>query len=358
VGLRLPNSDQGYPTYAVPSLQQILGDPGFHWVDPALAPENAPDVPPSSPSQAAQPSSASAAPPNWQLGQLSPAENLQLYDAIEDSVLNDAMQQAVEVEMPVTPMTVAASFTEVPFYFPPEAGDIFTLTPYYDTGSSILNFAFNSTIGTLSNLSAAALNLPLEVLSAIPKVIDAGAAASHVDPNSILEGTPLFEAEAGLEALPALAQEVRVLPATVAELGEALRVLAADERGALRLTPRAASNAYKAIVGVERTYLEVTEISGVRSLGRELRFDVLLSDEETVRVRLDELFQDADGRLFNAESKFGRWAGFTPNEVASGVPQEFTFWAVPDDASALRAGLEPGVPVQITSRVHKWLWDL
>jgi RHS repeat-associated protein len=121
---------------------------------------------------------------------------------------------------------------------------------------------------------------------------------------------------------------------------------------------RRGGNAYKAVLGVERTSLELLAEDPLHvSMGRELSFDALLPDGTTVGVRFDELFMTPEGSLLNAESKFGQHAGFTMNERMAGVPQETSIRAIPTAATAERTGLPAGQVVQIQTRVFRWLWE-
>ena len=74
---------------------------------------------------------------------------------------------------------------------------------------------------------------------------------------------------------------------------------------------RLSRNAFKRILGVERTFVEfLLRHPGSVSVGRELYFDVILPDGSTTLLILDELFRTPSGRLVSAESKFGWFAKF------------------------------------------------
>jgi hypothetical protein len=166
-------------------------------------------------------------------------------------------------------------------------------------------------------------------------------AASFLNPAEIAESAAPLASKVGGRILETLEE----LPLAAAEASQRPLAIGID---------------YKAIVGVERTAVELPE--GYSSLGRELAFRVLMKYGKNAGkwklLRFDELFVTPEGYLLNAESKFGEFAGFTENQIGAGVSKGENILAIPTRRTVRLTGLTPGEIVGIASRVFKWAWPL
>jgi hypothetical protein len=256
-----------------------------------------------------------------------------------------------------------------------------------DTGSSALNFVVNNVFLPWRNLLAAIENTPFEMYGALDDAMRRSRFSAEWQ--AAADMAPLFPAmglameTAGiLTYLRGLLSDVGQKIADVSwmfalssvttggiggfslggtsskTIGKAFKTMASVDPPGFRRS----GNAYKAVVGVERTLFELLEEDPRNvSLGRELEFTVRQLDKplmEPVKVKFDELFVTQDGMLLNAESKFGQYAGLTPNERKAGYSQEMALIGVPSDSAALRSGLTPGQPVLILTRMFRWNWGL
>jgi hypothetical protein len=131
--------------------------------------------------------------------------------------------------LPPAPAAIDPSAV-VPFYFPPEKGDIFTEIPYHDTGSTYGNYATNWYYG-LANLSAAILNTPGEMIAAA----EDGLRAMGVAENDI-RAAELWNLEmAGVTIEAGLSEAATALSQKLSEAPQFLRELLADERGSVNI---------------------------------------------------------------------------------------------------------------------------
>lgn len=272
-----------------------------------------------------------------------------------------------------------AAFTETEWVFPTTRHSPIPMITEMDTGSSALNFVMNKLLLPWRNLLAAIENTPFEMAGALDDAMRKSPFSAEWEASQSM--TPLFPAMGLTMETTGTLTYFRGLLSTIGrELADTSRMFAigfvttggiggfapgGTVKTMVSVDPpgfRRSGNAYKRILGVERTLVELLEEDpNYVSLGREMGFEVRRLDDpfmEPVRVRFDELFVTPDGYLLNAESKFGQYAGLTRNEAKAGYSQEVALIAVPSDATALRAGLAPGQPVLIFTRVFRWMWGL
>lgn len=300
-------------------------------------------------------------------------------DVDTPSDLLDWNRHTQRPERRAAPRDERAAFTETEWVFATTPHSPIPMIRQFDTGNSALNFVANKLLLPWRNLLAAIENTPFEMAGALDDAMRKSAFSAEWEASQSM--TPLFPAMGLTMETAGTLNYLRGLLADAGrEAGNLNRMFALgfvatgglggySRGGAVRtmvsVDPpgfRRSGNAYKRILGVERTAVALLdEDARYVSLGREMEFRVRTLDNpamEPVVVRFDELFVTPEGFLLNAESKFGQYAGLTRNEAKAGYAREIALIGVPSDATALRTGLAAGQEVLILTRVYRWLWGL